>query len=255
MTNPVPTPYRERIQSLESELNRTICGYPTEKGTPCRKWPVDDENRCSKHRGKDLQDAFQSGSVPTGESDEYTPETVQETPLRDPRDWKYAFRELARTRTYWIIVLLLGLVSGTAYSTFRTGISDQMVSAVEESPSLNVEDPDFNQIREWFRSGRYAMVRRYLNQIYENNSDVSSRAQALYYRYVLEQKLGNHETALSDAETFLQQFDDHTLRPEVLFGAWFLTHRLLDQPEQAEQYRKQLRSEYPESKWVQKINS
>jgi Tfp pilus assembly protein PilF len=121
--------------------------------------------------------------------------------------------------------------------------------------SINVDEPDFNTIRGWFRSGRHARVRRELNRIYEKTSNSSSRARALYYLYVLEQRVGNHEKALSNARTFLRQFDDHSLHPEVLFGAWFLSKRLLDRPEQAQQYEEQLRSEYPESKWIQKIDS
>lgn len=259
MTDPVPASYRERIRTLESDLDRSVCGYPTEEGSPCRQWPVDEDGRCSRHSGKDLRDPFESGTVSIESSSTQSGDTIEETAeepaIRDPRDWKYTLTEMARKPTYWVLLVVLGLVSGTAYGTIRyptTGNGDANQGTVQ---SIDVDNPDFKTIREWFRSGNHTRVRSGLNEIYENSSNPSSRARALYYRYVHNQQLGNHQSALSDAETFLEKYDDHPLRPEVLFGAWFLSHRMLDRPEQAQKYEQQLRSEYPDSKWVQKINS
>lgn len=259
MTDEVPTSFRERIRSLESELDRSVCGYPTDDGAPCRQWPVDEDGRCSRHRGKTLEEGFQSLRRGSGsssdENDEITKSAHEDMTVRDPRGWKHTLVELGRSPTYWILLIVLGLVTGGAYGMYPAGAGFEPSNTVTKTESIDVEDPDFNKIREWFRSGRQDRVRQALTRIYENASSSPPRAQALYYRYVLEQRVGNHEKALSSARRFLREFDDHSLRSEVLFGAWFLSRRLLNRPEQAQQYEEQLRSEYPESKWVQKIDS
>lgn len=255
MSDEVPSSYRKRITSLEDELGRDVCGYPDQEGTPCEQWPVDEEGRCKRHAGRSLQQAFGEQGE-RDETDLSQPPSIKQTPSESSPSSRSGWTKvLSESATYWIVLVLLGLMTGGVSGTmlFRGGEATPNQTSTEAS--LNVEDPDFTRIRERYRNGNLGEVESQLGRIYRNSPGSSDRAQALYYRYVLEQNRGNHRRAYDLAEEFLNQFKNHPLRPEVTFGAWFLADRFLDRQDLARKHREQLNSEYPDSKWAQKTDS
>ena len=45
--------YIKKVEELEKQLGHSICGYPTEDGTPCTRWPSSVLGRCLKHADPD----------------------------------------------------------------------------------------------------------------------------------------------------------------------------------------------------------
>lgn len=259
MSDEVPSSYRKRIASLKDEVGRDVCGYPDEEGSPCEQWPVDEHGRCSRHAGRSLESAFQGGSearvggATPGAHESPSPVEVRSgVPSSSTPGWTEV---LGTAITYWVVLVLLGLMAGGVTGTVLFWEGDTLEQPTTTDVSLNVSDPDFTLIREYYRNGNLGEVESQLHRIYRESPSSSDRAQALYYRYVLQQNRGNHRRAYDLAEKFLNEFENHPLRAEVTFGAWFLADRFLEREDLARKYRKQLNSEFPDSKWAQKTDS
>lgn len=259
MSDEVPSSYRARLAELENELGRDVCGYPDEEGRPCEQWPADQEGRCARHAGRCLDDAFREDDrrspdpVPTN-SPSVPPAEEGEPDARDT-DGSRLLDAPARSVSYWMLLVVFGLLSGggTGAVLFEGGTTPD--ARTSESVSINLNNPDFTRIRDHYRNGDLGEVGSELRRIHRHARHSSDRAQALYYRYVLQQNRGNHQRAFELATNFLNTFKDHPLRAEVTFGAWFLADRFLGDRELAQRYKEQLNSEFPDSKWAQQTDS
>lgn len=258
MSDEVPSSYRKRVSAVEDELGRGVCGYPNEEGDPCQQWPVDDEGRCSRHSGRSLEEAFgeEEPSSPTIEPEGHERgsrvDSVRVSAAPQSEGW---METVASSATYWGVLVLVGLLTGTASGAYFFGLPSADREPIRAEASIDVNSPDFTKIREHYRKGNLAEVESKLRDIYRETSSSSDRAQALYYRYVLQQNRGNHRRAYELAEQFLSDFEAHSLRAEVTFGAWFLADRFLEREDLAEKHREQLNSEFPDTKWADKTDS
>lgn len=258
MSDEVPSSYRKRVSAVEDQLGRDVCGYPNEEGNPCQQWPVDDEGRCSRHSGGSLEEAFGDDEPstppiePEGHETDSRVDSVRVPSDPQPEGW---IESLASSATYWGVLVLVGLLAGAASGAYVFGLPSADGEPTPVEVTIDVNSPDFTKIREHYRNGNLAEVESKLREIYRETPSSSDRAQALYYRYVLQQNRGNHRRAYELAEQFLSDFEDHSLRAEVTFGAWFLADRFLEQEDLAEKHREQLNSEFPDTKWADKTDS
>lgn len=267
MTDPadrLPDDYQERIQALESDLGRSVCGFPTEGLEPCEQWPADESEHCSRHKDRDLDQALDELTASTGGSSQsLTPqETLREPQTLDsdtsreaPSSW---YRQFDGSYFYWTLLVLVGLLigAGTAAVTFNgSPPTTQDETSAEPGFELNFDDPDFTKLRESYRQGNYEEVARSLEELIEETNRDSVKAQGLYYSFVFHQNQQDYRRALEDAERFLEENEDHYRRAEVLYGAWFISNQFLEDAERAEQYRETLLEEFPDSKWANRLSS
>jgi outer membrane protein assembly factor BamD (BamD/ComL family) len=159
---------------------------------------------------------------------------------------------------YWGIIVLVGLTTGGASGVYFSGATSTEVNN-EPTPvnqeQLNLRNPDFGQIRNLFREGQYDQVESRLSTLHQNSPNPTIRAKALYFRYVFQQQQGNYQRSLELAETFLQEFQNHPRRAEIAYGAWFLSTEMLNEPNQAERFKKLLQDEFPDTKWAERLSS
>lgn len=262
----LPDDFNEKIDELESELGRKICGFPTEEFEPCQQWPSDESGRCTNHTGLDLNTVLEqrksSSGLTSPDPGRLNPSSTnfQQQSSRDftlPEESSSTLIEgLMSSPFYWGLLVVVGLSigAGTAALTVNfeeVGVGFQSGSQVD----LNVQDPNFNRIREFYRNGDFQEVGRRLRTILNETDNSSIKARALYYSFVFYQNRKNYEEALRIADRYLEEYKDHYRRSEILYGAWFICSNLLNRPERAQQYRETLLEEFPESKWAKRLSS
>lgn len=270
MTDPsdrLPDDYQDRIGAIESDLGRSICGFPTEGLEPCQQWPADESGRCSKHKDRDVQEAINELTASGSNSPQsLSPqETLTDTqPLETGRSngsTSSTYRKLFGSYGYWAGLILVGLLMGAGTAAMTLDLAEDQRRAPreetepEETFELNFDDPDFNKIRQSYREGNYREVASSLSKLIEETSRDSTRAQALYYSFVFHQNQQNYQRAIEAAEKFLNEYKDHYRRAEVLYGAWFISEQFLEDSERAERYRETLLEEFPDTKWADRLSS
>lgn len=262
------TDHRRAVEELEERLGREICGVPTEDGDPCSQWPVSaTHGRCRQHAettegGADGYSIFGESSSEGGEAP-------------DPASEQGGGR--TRSAGFWValamtgIVLGAGIVGGLLYydviwiprsmampsATSSPANPDPGEDGKEEEVTVDVDprNPDFTRIRSLYRQGEVDSVAVALKDLVEKAPDRTDRARAMYFQFVLYQNQGAYDEALQVADRFLETFEGHERRPEVLFGAGFLCKRHLDRPDRARQYFRRLENQYPESAWARRLSS
>lgn len=270
MTDPsdrLPDGFQEQVEELESELGRDICGFPDEEFEPCEQWPAEGSSRCATHAGRDLEEAINDFRSPSSHSPQSLtpsktlnqPRSVGDKPV-GASGFGSTVDRFANSYLYWGALVLVGLVLGATAGAFTVDLNQAGSQAPASTTSagdldLNVDDPDFNKIRELYREGNHREVVQRLNRLIEETSSRSVKAQVLYFSFVFHQNRENYRRALEMADRYLKEFKDHYRRAEVLYGAWFICSRLTDQPERAKRYRQSLLDEFPDSKWAKRLSS
>lgn len=265
MSPDVPASYRKKIKELEDELNRSICAYPTDDGSPCKQWPVSDEGRCHQHTGKSIQDGLTSDDNHRSTDRDLQPSEPSEEPSRSSstetdsefNQWNHRdyVHWLSRSIVYWLMLVVFALSSGAASGYFFVDTPREPATKQPEKIQINTSNPDFSRIRQLYRDDKLSQVRETLRDLAENHQDKSVRGTAYYYRFVFQQNQQNYEEALSLAREYLKKFNNHPRRAEVIYGAWYLTDRYLNRDDLAQQYKDQLQDEFPESVWNDRISS
>ncbi|MFB6345341.1 MAG: tol-pal system YbgF family protein [bacterium] len=267
MTEPsdqLPDDYEETVSRLESELGREVCGFPTENYQPCDQWPTEDSEYCRQHAGLDLEDFLNEQKTETGSTlPDPSPSAGTSTSPDDSGSsdatvsgW---ITHLQGSMTYWLGLLLAGFLLGATGAAWTVGTgfgpTGSVLNGAAEESEFNPVDPDFQQLRQLYRSGRHDMVARRLQSIVDSAKKTDIRARALYLSFVFNQRQKRYQRALTAADRFIDNFSDHNRRAEVLYGAWFISSQLLDNPSRAKDYRDTLLEEFPESKWAKRLSS
>lgn len=166
---------------------------------------------------------------------------------------------------YWVLLALVGLFLGmsatasylvTDYSSWWAPEKNVSVTADNESEDVNIDvnNPDYSRIHEWYRQGRADQVITALQTIKEESNTRSARAKALYYQYVFFQGQEQYQQAIEAADEFIESYPRHALRPEVLYGTGLICEEYVDS-ECDTDYYEILKQDHPESKWSNEISS
>lgn len=260
--------HRRAVEELEERLGREICGVPTEDGDPCSQWPV------SAAHGRCRQHAETAGDATSGYS--IFGESSSEGENDAPAPASEQGGGTARSAGFWValamtgIVLGAGIVGGLLYYDVIWIPRTMAMPSVSSSPAnpepkedeeeevtvdVDLRNPDFTRIRSLYRQGEVDRVAVALKDLVDKAPSRTDRARAMYFQFVLYQNQEAYGRALEVADRFLETFEDHERRPEVLFGAGFLCKRHLDRPDRAQRYFKQLENRYPESSWTRRLSS
>jgi len=253
--------HRRAVEALEERLGREVCGVPTGEGEPCSQWPVSARHgRCRAHADSVRTEGsgFALFGTSKPESTGEAPESSESSPPA-PVD---------RSVSFWValaltgIVLGGGIVGGLVYydaiwiprsvAMTRAGFSASPAdtNARVVAGDFDPANPDFRRIRSLYRQGEVDRVAVALESVIRRGRSRSDRARAMYLQFVLYQNQEAYQQALDVADRFLETFQEHDRRPEVLFGAAFLCQRFLERPRKAEQYFRRLQERYPESSWA-----
>jgi tetratricopeptide (TPR) repeat protein len=261
----LPDDFQDRIDVLESDLGRDICGFPTEEFDPCDQWPADESGRCSRHADMDLENVVEKFRSPSSESPQsFAPDKTLNEPHQIPETspanspMHVLANRLAGSYWYWLGLILAGLLIGAGAAAVTLDFQPPATKPAQTQTrdvEINFENPDFNKIRELYRNGDYQAVARRLDKIIEKTSDDTTRAQVLYFSFVFHQNQKNYRRALEMADRYLEQYSDHYRRAEVLYGAWFISSRLTDNSKRAKRYRQTLLDEFPDSKWARRLSA
>ncbi len=245
-----PEEYIEKIEAIESKLDREICGVPTGSGGPCQKWPISkDHGRCREHlppRNDSFSETFSSEEK----------KTVKEVgsssnSSSSPLSWQI-----------FLILTLVGLLVGmggtAAWIYFNkdrltSGNASLRTSQSGSDLQVNPDDPDFTRLRELLNDGKFDRVVVGLQQIVNQTSRQSIRAEANYRLYVLYQRVDEFNLALKIARKFIDKFPESRRAPEVLYGAGNICKQYLNDSDRAQKFYKFLKERYPDSKWAQKV--
>lgn len=255
--------HRRAVKEMEERLGREICGVPTDEG-PCSQWPISDSHgRCRSH-ARDAEAESGISRIFGGNPDE---DSRSEAPVE----------VFPGSPSLWASLALAGLILGGGimgglvyYDVLWIPRSLAMVeqtqnndrperetqgSETQVSMELNLQKPDFTRIRTLYREGNVDQVAVALERIVRKAPRESDRAHGMYLQFVLYQNQGDYDRALRIADRFLDEFEEHDRRPEILFGAAFLCQRFLDRADRARRYKRRLRQRYPESPWTRRLSS
>ncbi|MFB6357013.1 MAG: tol-pal system YbgF family protein, partial [bacterium] len=238
-------------------------------GLPCKNWPEGDEGRCEDHANNSttqLPDQDSSSSDTSGNT------SSPETPVIKSSNYVVFFVILGILSsvtggylTYnWLQSKSMATSNSNKTATMKSSTSNNVPafssdtepsssSDVGRSVSIDPNDPDFSTINQLAEEGKVEKLVINLQSIIDHSNNASDRAMALYKLYVLHHIQKNYKPALETTQKFLDQYDDHHLRPEMLYGA-VVSSRKLNRPDTADRYLQQLRNEYPDSKWLKQLS-
>lgn len=262
--------HRDVIQRLEQELGREICGVPTPSGLPCKEWPISQQHgRCSKHQPEPERE-----TSPVEDSRRREPTSPESPPTEEePSSW------FSRRVVIPLGLILTGLLLGggtVAYfypslpgrSLLRSsqespadGVADVQPASATESlnpglSKIDPRDPNFATLYKAYREdGNSRQLLELLDRIIRQSPDQSDRAEAMYRKFVLLQILNRFERSVRVADRYLNRFKQGSHRPEILYGAGWISETYLNQHKRSRSYYRKLKDEFPKSKWAQTVSS
>ncbi len=247
--------HEEKIEQLEKELGREVCGVPLEAGTPCSRWPVEGaKGRCSQHsKDNSFPEPIQ---FEKNEKDSDRRVKVVDPPKKsEPQNSTVAF--FRRGKTIFLLAVV-GFVIGASLTFAGLHLvaereTESDTAEISDEFEVNVDDPDFSRLQDYARQGNASQIVSFLQHIIDETGRPEVRAEALYRLFVFYESQAEIELALQAGDRFLSNFFGHPRTPEILYGAWFISENLAGESERAQRYRRRLLSDYPDSRWAEQL--